>query len=58
MVSELIHVDSSNVSYSGDKITVNYEYATTTVRKIENRLVVSDKRIAWDFVIVFAIFGA
>lgn len=46
MVSELIHVDSPNVSYSGDKITVNYEYATSSVRKIENRIVVSDKRIA------------
>lgn len=44
MVTELIHVDSPNVSYNGDQITVNYEYATTSVRKIENRLVVSDKR--------------
>lgn len=42
MVSELIHVDSPNVSYGGDKITVNYEYATTSVRKIENRIVVSE----------------
>lgn len=45
MVSELIHVDSPNVSYSGDQITVNYEYATTSVRKIENHVVVSDLRI-------------
>lgn len=41
MVVELIHVDSPNVSYSGDQITVDYEYSTTSVKKIENRLVVS-----------------
>lgn len=41
MVSEFIHVDSPNVSYSGDQITVNYEYLSTSVKKIENRLVVS-----------------
>lgn len=41
MVSELIHVDSPNVSYDGDQITVDYEYSTTSVKKIDNRLVVS-----------------
>lgn len=41
MVAELIHVDSPNVSYDGDQIAVNYEYSTTNVKKIDNRLVVS-----------------
>lgn len=41
MVVELIHVDSPNVSYSGEQITVDYEYSTTSVKQIENRLVVS-----------------
>lgn len=41
MVAELIHVDSPNVSYDGDQITVDYEYSTTSVKKIDNRLVVS-----------------
>lgn len=41
MVAELIHVDSPNVSYDGDQITVDYEYTTTSVKKIDNRMVVS-----------------
>lgn len=41
MVAELIHVDSPNVSYDGDQIAVNYEYSTTNVKKIDNRMVVS-----------------
>lgn len=41
MVVELIHVDSPKVSYGGDQITVDYQYATTSVKQIENRLVVS-----------------
>lgn len=54
MVSELIHVDSPNVSYGGDKITVDYEYATTSVRKIENRIVVSVKRIFFIIITIIA----
>lgn len=41
MVVELIHVESPNVSYNGGQITVDYEYTTTSVKQIENRLVVS-----------------
>lgn len=41
MVVELIQVDSPNVSYNGEHITVDYEYSTTSVKKIDNRLVVS-----------------
>lgn len=41
MVVELIQVDSPNVSYNSEHITVDYEYSTTNVKKIDNRLVVS-----------------
>ncbi|XP_055313536.1 inositol-3-phosphate synthase [Sitodiplosis mosellana] len=46
MVAELIHVDSPNVSYDGDQITVDYEYSMTSVKKIDNRLVVTPENIA------------
>lgn len=41
MAVEMIHVDSPNVAYSADQITVNYDYATTSVKRVDNRLVVS-----------------
>lgn len=51
-----LQVDSPNVSYSGDQITVNYEYSTTSVKKIDNRLVVSTIRnLCWFCMQIYAI---
>lgn len=46
MVVELIQVDSPNVSYNGEHITVDYEYSTTSVKKIDNRLVVTPENVS------------
>lgn len=41
MLLDTIHVDSPNVIYTGGKIIADYMYTTTSVKKINDRIVVS-----------------
>lgn len=36
-----VQVDSPNIKYTANEIITNYEYSTTSVRRIDNTLIVS-----------------
>lgn len=46
MNTDSVHVNSPNVRYEENEIVANYNYSTTSVERVDNKLIVSKESAA------------